>query len=330
TPLAAYGAMLLCGFAISIKQTCLFEGVFFGLWMIWLIAKRSRNPLLTLRTTIAFGILGAFPIAMFGMWYAVNGHFAELWFALITSNIARPPIQTWAGFHNFGILLHATAIIMIAAVSALVMVKRYPQFEPYRPFMLGWLIAAAIGMASVGSFLDHHAIPFAVPLCSIAAVHYGESRAGTILGLTVGFSSMVLANPFDFETHRHSRDDYRAMQSIIASNRGNGTIFIFDGPPLLYAEPGVRSMTTLLFPSFLNSESEQGTTFIDQTVEVSRILAQRPSTVVMMMDNRWPLQQKDDAAVQAYVRTSCTMSLVTHRWHIRERVVPVITYVGCR
>src|SRR5690606_17227426 len=86
-PRRIYLAMVLCGLAIMVKQTTLFESVFFGIWAVVLL-WRSGTPLPWPKIA-AMAALGAAPTLAAAGFYYLNGHWAEFWHAMVDSNLAK-------------------------------------------------------------------------------------------------------------------------------------------------------------------------------------------------------------------------------------------------
>lgn len=327
-PKTAWAAMALCGLALTIKQTTLFESVFLGLWIVWRLWRSGMQPARLLTYGAGFAVLGALPFVSIGLWYWANGYWDRYWFAMVTANIARPPVEA-APSHNIPVLLHALALLLVGALSALVLAKRYEGFLQYRLFMISWMVAAFVGFLSVPLFIDHYALPLLVPLCVVAAAHFGKSLAGTILGATITIAAIVLTNPFDKAAHERSTKMFAELSDAVAASPGDGFLFIYDGPMLLYVQPEVSPMTELAFPWHLVSISERGTAFIDQRSELERVLDVGPSLVVAT--DEWKSEPYPGALaqVQRYISENCELLYTGMRSQKRHPSRPVYLYGHC-
>lgn len=328
-PNFAWLSMALCGLALSIKQTTLFEGVFLALWMLGVMWIATRSISRIMVVAASFALLGALPMLLIGLWYYAAGYWPQFWFAMVTSNTVRPSIPM-ATTVNIPVVVQIIGLILAGSLSALLLHRNKPGFSQYRGFLTAWLIAAIIGFASVGSFLDHHALSLLPPLCVIASVHYERQPIGPVLALTISFSAMAQSNPFAFSLHQRSRQDFQTAQRLIATDGPDIRLLVYDGPLQLYATPGVHPLTRLIFPMHFNSISEIGTSYYPQTGEVDRILAQRPTAVVWMDDGAIAMDETIEFKVRNYVRRHCHSFVLTHRWQTRGSVVPIKTFANCR
>lgn len=328
-PRAAILAMGLCGIALTLKQTTVFESLFFGIWMLALLRQSGAGAARIARAALLFGLVGALPTLSIALWYWQAGHFAQFWYAMVTANSARPPIAQAASI-NLPIIAQIVAMLALAAIAALMLARRFPAFLPYRNFLAGWTLAALLGFVSVGSYYDHHAIPLIVPLCVAASVLFSRGLYGPVLGATISLVAMAQANPFAFALHRNSTRDFDRLQHQIATDPGNGVLLIYDGPMLLYATHGVHAAGPNQFPTHINAISERGTSYYPQVGELERILALRPGNVVMMDDPGIPMAPGDPELLRAYVTHHCQRAIVAQRWRMRESRVPVRLYSGCR
>lgn len=324
----SYLAMLLCGLALTIKQTTLFEGVFLGLWMVWLLHRSGLPVSQWLGYASRFAFIGAFPFVSIGGWYAIAGHWDAYWFAMVTSNFARAQVGEAVGA-NIVVLLHAMHLLPLGAVAALIMAGRYPAFAAKRAFMTGWLIAAMIGFLSAPYFLDHYALPLLVPLCVICAAHFGRSLAGTVLGVVILLVSIALTNPFERESHELSRATYQGMVDAISQHADRGTLFIYEGPMLILAHPKVEAMSPVVFPWHLVSPAESGTSPYDQRTEFERVLARKPEFVTVTDD--WFREPYPGAnrELQSYIEKECELLFKGERPNKRGRNVVSYLYGNC-
>ncbi|NVE96051.1 ArnT family glycosyltransferase [Altererythrobacter lutimaris] len=324
----SFTAMLLCGLALTIKQTTLFEGIFLGLWLVWLLWRSGTSLAKIAKLAAGFAALGALPFVSIGLWYWSAGYWDEYWFAMVTSNLARSQVSA-AVTANIPVLLHALNFLPWGALAALIMANRYPSFAEHRAFFVGWLIAAFIGFLSAPYFLDHYALPLLVPFAIICAAHFGRSLAGKILGTVVVLSSIVLTNPFDFESHQRSRETFEGMEKAISENADRGTLFIYEGPMLIFAHPDVKRMSPAVFPWHLVSPAEAGTSPFDQKDEFKRILAAKPEFVAVTED--WFREPYPGALdeLRQYVADECELLSSGERPNKRGRNVMSYLHGNC-
>ena len=230
---------------------------------------------------------------------------------------------------NIPVLLHALNLLPFGAVAALIMAPRYPVFAHYRAFFTGWLAAALVGFLSAPYFLDHYALPLLVPLAIICAAHFGKSLAGTVLGGVIALTSIALTNPFDFDSYKRSRETFDGMAAAISEHADEGTLFIYEGPMLIFAHPDVKRMSPAVFPWHLVSPAEAGTSPFDQKREFQRILAGQPEFVAVTDD--WFREPYPGALdeLRRYIAEECELLYSGERPNKRGRNVMSYLYGNC-
>jgi hypothetical protein len=75
-------AMLLCGCAITIKQTSLFEGAFLGLYAAFALWHSPMPRRSVLATIAAWALIGAAPTLAIAAWYWWEGYWSIYWHAM--------------------------------------------------------------------------------------------------------------------------------------------------------------------------------------------------------------------------------------------------------
>lgn len=327
-PKKAWFAVLLCGLAITVKQTAAFEGIFLGLYIAWRLWSSGLRGTKFWVTVAALATLGALPFAACSAWFFIHGYWERYWFAMITSNLARPAVET-APFHNIPILLHALGLLLLSTFGALLFQQKTIAFAPYRPFMLGWLASALLGFLAVPLFVDHYALPLLVPMCVISAANFGNSSPGTLINLTIPVAAISLSNPFDLETHQKSRKMFNDFSEVVEANPSQSTMLIYDGPLLLYTLPKVSPATEMVFPWHLVSISEKGATFADQERELAKVLNDRPDWVIV--SDEWKREAYPGMIhrIEQYIHANCKLLKTDYIYQKRDRTRPVFLYGKC-
>ncbi len=312
-------AMLMAGIAITIKTTAVFEAIYFGLFAVVAQVRRHGIGQLTAVRIAAWMALGALPTILFALWYAAHGYWDEYWTAMVLSNL-RKPLEDNGGLGRLAVL---AAILLPFAAAAILSMARMS--EVLRTFFAGWLIAATIGFFSVPAFYLHYALPLLVPLCLAAAGFFERKPWG--LGL-FGLVAIMILNffPFfDFAATRHARAAMDRLVEAVRASKDDGSLLVFDGPPLLYTLTDSRFPTPLAFPNHLHQESERNVSHIDTATEVRRILAARPGAIV---DRTTKLSNPvTTQLVRDYEKRHCTEVASAF---IKRRDIEVKVYGHCR
>ena len=89
TPPVLYAAMASAGFALTFKQTAICESLFLGLFALWRLRQAGVAPPRLAGMALTLAAAGIAPMALFAAFYALAGHFAEFWHAMVTANLAK-------------------------------------------------------------------------------------------------------------------------------------------------------------------------------------------------------------------------------------------------
>lgn len=299
-PLAVLVAMLLCGMAIMMKQTTIFESAFFGLWVMYVL-WRSDEPFPWAKVA-AMALLGAAPTLAVAAFYWSNGHWFEFWHAMTTSNLSKQNASGEELLRRGVVLVLGVWPIATVSIAAF---RCNLRGSPYRSFLLGWVLAAIVGYWSVPNIYVHYALPVMVSVTAVAAAELNRKTLGVIAAGVIVLFGAWEGRALEFQRAWSNRQDLSELARMIAANAPRGTLLVYDAPPLLYALSGTRSLSPLTFPNHLNEESERNVSHIDTQDEMVRILAARPGAVAISSRPR----------MRAYNREN--LKLVTH--YIRER-----------
>ena len=326
---AAYGAMALAGIAATFKQTCLFDGVFLGLLLLWTHHKAGATLGQLASAALRYALLGALPMALFFAAYALAGHFAELWHAMVWSNLDKQYNPRGdIGTRIVAILTILTPALMLF-ILGLALPSQHQGRKTPRLVLAGWLAANVAALIAIPNFIDHYMLPVIVVLSLIAAPVIQREPWGLLLGLLSIATLLAWGPQFDWQTRQESR---RAIAQVTQEIRDSGPaprLFIFQGPVALYSTTGLPAPSPLLFPIHLSQLPERDVSHIPTTPEVRRILATRP-TVIMVEHRRASLINAETRdMVMAHVRANCRL-LGTRNLPNRfgERLYDL--YVDCR
>lgn len=322
-PLPTYGAVALCGVAMTIKQTTLFESVFFGLVIVWIL-YRSGQPFPWLRIAL-LAIIAAVPTLSIAAFYYLSGHWFEFWGAMVTSNLAKKPA---AGFQY---LSRGLSLLIQAAPIALLVVfaLRGSLKGAYRPFLVGWTIAAFVGFFSVPNLYSHYLLPVMVPFAAVAATELNRRTLGILaLGLIASLAA-ISSQAYDLSRHRKNADNMDALADMIREHAPRGSLLAYDAPPMLFSLSGARPLSPLLFPNHNNDEIERNVSHLDTSAEFRRVLATKPGAVALANFPRVRFYNRETRAlVLAYVRDHCRLvgSAMTYEFAYDD---PILIYGDC-
>lgn len=317
-----YGAMALGGLALIIKQITICEVAFLGLYAAWLLRPTTLRKALHV---IAWMVIGAAPTLAVAIAYHALGHWAEYWQAMVTANLTKGALPTHAVFMNLLKIVLRLYPLLTMAIAGIMLCERNQ-----RGFLVGWLVAAFLGMAIVPNFYTHYALPLIVPLSVASALVLQRRDLGLFaLGMTACFSA-VIYNPFNFiETYR-SRHSLAHMAESIRKHDSGGGLFISDGPVGLYALSGKKPLSPLAFPPHLVEWIERDTAIVPTDQAVDEILARKPGVVAIAAIPSSNLSNGHTRKkTLAYVRQNCRHVDRQTSWEVVQKAT-IDIYGDCR
>lgn len=327
--LPGFTAMALIGLALQIKYSAVFEGMFFGLWLLWHEWHAGRRwSIMPLGAGLAATALLPTAVAWFA-WHRMGAD--EAWiFANLTSIIARQPDPLLEQFAN----LMKIALIVSPLIAASILTWRSrgeaePAERVIRTWLFAWLGAALFGLLIFGSYFEHYALPLLVPASICASGFFGDHRSGRrivlpllLIGFLGGQTLLVIK--------RHNRGTAAQFASVVnaignGSDQKPGCLFVFSGESLLYPASGRCALSRYHFPSHLGRVRERGAIGTDQQAEITRILALKPAIVVFRPPypgERAELRAMAMVEMKRYYRLRATRQLGAQAIEIYERAAP--------
>jgi len=291
----AYGAMLLSGIALVMKQVSVAEGICFGLAFLVLL-HRSGEPRQRIAITGAAMIgVALLPTVLGAMLFALRGTGAiEAYVqASYVSIFTKTPGAGTSILAGLAYLLLFGGPLFIAVAIGL---RSPPHARSERlayEFIAFWIGAAIIGYLLVPNFFPHYALPLLVPL-SVMSARAFDRPIGNLLFAALVFSCLLTGRLTDYAGNARAIRDYEQLEATIDAARGGGCIYIANGPVSLYLAAPDCGVTPFLFPYHLTLATESTAVGIPQDAEIDRIFAARPA-VVITQDNK---RKKQSEAVR--------------------------------
>ncbi|MGQ0644844.1 MAG: ArnT family glycosyltransferase [Elusimicrobiota bacterium] len=309
---AAYGlprrpflSGLCMGAAVMIKQTAVFEGAAFGLYLLWLLRREKKN----LAPLLAYGagclVVPAFFAAYFwslGAWKDFY-FFVFLYNASYGSEVVRSG-RTLEGLQNLvwslKRLAPVEAGIWLAAAGGLG-AAFFKDRRPHLPLVLLWGAASLAGVFAGFRFLSHYFVQ-AAPAVALAAgcgVHYAHARwgAGRRPWLIPALAASLLLLPYLYgnrffflgappeDISRRLYDSpnpfveaVRVAQYVEENTAPGDTVYVFGSEPeiLFYAKR--RSATRYIYTYTLNGDFPKAEDLQKQAV--AELEASRPELLL--------------------------------------------------
>ncbi len=280
--LGLYGsaAMLMIGVALQIKYSALFEGIFFGVALLWIGFRNQVDwRRLGLMATIWIGA-ALLPTVAAAATYAWLGHLREFWFANFVSIGLRGNLDASDDLRNAAtLLLYLAPLIILAAHGAKMRWREARTFAS--DFVSCWLVVALLSVILFGYYFDHYGLPVVVPAAVSAATVLDRRPPRALTSIVmVGALVACLVLPTLNQRRRGTPAQFYRLQTIIAPYTARG-LLVWDNLPALYYPHSIALPTRYPFPTHLRDLNEVGAIGIDQPRELSRILDTHPAVVVI-------------------------------------------------
>jgi hypothetical protein len=323
--LPGFAAMALMGAALQVKYSVVFEGAFFGLWLLWRAWLGGRRwSIVPLGVALAATALLPTLIA----WFCYDRIGAgDAWiYANLTSILQRRADPALEQFGNLLKIVLITSPLMAASILTwLSRSEASPAERPLRIWLFAWLGAAVLGVLAFGSYFEHYALPLLVPASICASGFFGDHRSGRriilpllLIGFLGGQTLLVIK--------RHNRGTAAQFAGVVdAIGHGPGCLFVFSGESLFYPASGRCAQTRYHFPSHLGRTREEGAIGVDQQAETERVLALKPTIVVFRppyFGERAELRAMAMEEMRRHYRLRATRPLGAQAIEIYERATP--------
>ena len=270
-------AMLLVGIALEIKYSVVFEGIFFGCWLLLLDTRKGTSLPARLANAVLWIGSALLPTLVAFAFYAWIGHAQEFIQANFLSVFGRrePIISSLGALANTIIPLLPLIFCVWLGVARL-------KPSPVGRLLVGWVAAATFGYLIFGNYYDHYALALLPPFCAAGAS-----------GLTGGWARKYLAPILlvsaagigAYRTVIHVRHIGNAAQVALVTNiirsHLNGCMFVFEGHAMLYETTNACFATRYIFPYHLSELKEASALGVNVLDEMRRIDRAAPSVVVM-------------------------------------------------
>ena len=276
---AAIVTMALCGLAIQIKPTTLFEGAFFAIAFMLSEWRDTRRLASVITLAAVMAAVAAIPtIAAFGA-YAALGHAWDMWFATVVSIFNRTPLSLDERFGDVPQMLLFLGVPLLVTFSALAVQWRSSGRDAVTLFLTGWLAAAFVGFLAVPNFFNHYTLPLMLPMSVIMARLFADRRDGFLFALMVVTVPIMIEAPTPKHLFDRRASFERAAQRIKRELHG-GCLYVYYGPTALYDATGSCHLSPYVFPDHLETEVEASALPVSAEAEVERIFAQHPTVVL--------------------------------------------------
>ena len=295
------GGFLCARLAIAMKQAAAIETGALGLIALAVQAHGRVAPARALANGVALALMAALPLLAVAATYAAAGHFAALWQALVTSNLARGYMPAAERWHRLPTVLALLALPLgFAALGAAALARRGDREALL--IVLGWAIAAGGAILVFPNIVNHYLLTALPPLCVLATGVYRRGALGLAALAGLALTVMPASAALRWQDRAASRRESAALVAYARAVTPDRRLLVWGFPSYLYVLLDAPPPRPLAFPPHLFDAGENRAAGRDQASETRRILATRPQTVIVQQPLPVsPLNLESTALVSAYV-----------------------------
>ncbi len=303
-PGRAIGIGLSLGLAFMVKYVAVFD--MFAVYCAMLVLPgRVRRGVPGVADAIRLGLLfslGALAplLATLGL-YAAYGQLPQMIDASILSNMRRVAVPL-SGTTFLRAYREQAALFPALYLSLLWLLGLIARHPARGLILAAWVVTSSLGVASGGLYFSHYFLQLLPALCVTTAMMLASlwqwapriARFGIALlfilslvpmgragGAELGRMIAVMREPPEgFGLQRGTPAEVAHDLRAALAEAPGGTVYVFDGEPVLYALLRAPLPTRYVFPSVLLSTLLSHTAGIDPMAELNRILAEKPLFIV--------------------------------------------------
>ncbi|MEE4350688.1 MAG: hypothetical protein V2J26_10695 [Pacificimonas sp.] len=265
-------AMLLCGLAVAIKPTAVFEGAGLAFGFLWLMQRRGVPAIGLLKTVASMVAIGAVSsllgIAAAFAWGAGPAYLHAVFVSIFERT-------------GEGALGWAQAAKMFALISPLLIpALAFAAFGKARMLVTLWLGGALLGFVAVPNFFVHYTLPLFPPMIVAAFWVLPRERTRIVYAaFLIAVTTLIFGWP-SAGPHDRARVTTAALARTVSAHLNGGCLWVHDGPISLYRETGACTVTPYLFPEHLNFARERFALGRPAGEAAAAALAAQPAVIV--------------------------------------------------
>lgn len=276
--------MALFGIAIQIKPTVVFEGIYAGLFLLWMRYRAERSWSVLLTSTLCWCGIALIPTLCVVGVYAGLGHLHDWWFANGSSIFLKKqvPHNTWKDFWHWTHWAFTITLLLVSILALRALTARQKPDDPCLTFITGWAWTAFAGFILFGCFSKHYALPLFAPFCINAAPLWRAKTGRLWLAILALWGGQRTLSEIKQVQHTGSAHELKQITRLLSSP--GGCVFNFNGPDIILDAVPYCSLTRLPFSAHLSSDTEKTALPVDPDTEVKRILALSPRYIIIEDD----------------------------------------------
>ncbi len=273
--------MLLAGLAMQIKYSAVFEGVWFGLTLLWLGWRRGGTlPWLAGRAALWITCALAPTLAIWAA-YAARGlgslYFNANFVSVLSDEVDFGP----ALLRLFWQVLGLTPFWLCLWAA-----QRHWRGNGQALWLIGWAGASFGGYLVFGNWFDHYVLTMLVPLSTVAALGFAainRRRLAMALVLGIGLAAGLSRAVVD-RADRGTRAEVARLTAMVKQHRHGGCLYVTEDIPVLFALTRACLPSRFAFPEHLVLARYTHALGVNQADEMRKMLAARPSVIVFLHD----------------------------------------------
>jgi hypothetical protein len=299
--------MLLTGIAIQIKYTAVFEGIFFGLSLVWVGWKAGRPFGRLAFDAIVWMACALAPTLAVLALYLATGHGQEF----IQANFLSVLSDSNPLLPALGRLAALVGGLSPLGICGWIAWRRRPVGPgPARRevlWLFAWVGASFAGFLLLGVWNDHYVLPLLPPLCLAVAFGFGKLgdrrwiAVAAVLGL--GLAGGLARSVVDVRINGNERQ-IAQLTAMIEPHLARGCLYVNEDLSILYYLTRSCLPTRYVFPQHLALSRYEHALGVDQMVELRRMLAQRPAVIVLSKDPDYETRFATRRVVEAQLRSN--------------------------
>lgn len=275
-------AMILCGCALQIKYSVIFESIYFGIFLIIREYSLRQSLKKLIFRVSAYAFAGAVPTLLVAGWFFANGYGDAFIQANITANIQRGPDPSSMMVRNFLVTSALMLLPMLAALKLVRIGSKWSERPVAEKFLVGWLFAALAGFLFLPPWFDHYGLSLLMVACVASSAFLqklSEKRRALIAFMLV---VAIAGQALFFFREKAQGSAQQLVELANATGRGTGSLFIYRAPHALYWLTGRPLPTRFLFNGALSNMRNRPAMGVRQEDEIIRIFdVEKPEVVVM-------------------------------------------------
>jgi hypothetical protein len=276
--------MLLAGLAIQIKYAVVFEGVFFGLSLLWAGWRSQRPPARLVSDALAWIGCALAPSLAAWAFYAtrdLGGVFVQANFLSFFADRAEfAPALARLGWQALGL----APFFACGWVAWRRWRTEAGADRARRGWPIAWAAASYAGYLALGNWFDHYVLPVLAPMSLLAALAFDALPAKRLaMALLIGLGAAAgLARTIVDMADRGSAGELARLTAMVERHLHRGCLYVDEDVPILYLTTRSCLPTRFAFPDHLALKRYRDALGVDQRGEMRGLLARRPDVIVML------------------------------------------------